>query len=64
MMLKKMMDRFNHRQGLIPVRGVSAISKLDEFGLGHPACDAPNLFERTVLIIETLNGQQGAYDGG
>ena len=64
MMLKKMMDRFNHRQGLIPVRGVSAISELDEFGLRHPACDAPNLFDRTVPINDPPTRQHGADDHG
>jgi len=57
MMLKKMVDRFNHPLCLVTVGGMPAIRQFDEFGLGHPACNTSNLFERTVLIIETLNGQ-------
>jgi len=57
MMLKKTMDRFNHGLRLIAVGGMSAIWQLDEFGLGHPACDTSDLFERTVFVIQTLDGQ-------
>jgi len=57
MVLKKMMDLFNYPLCLVTVGGMSAIWQFDELGLGRSARDSSNLFERTVLIIEALNGQ-------
>jgi hypothetical protein len=57
MMLKKMIDRFYHPLCFVTVGGMSAIWQFDELGLGRSARDSSNLFERTVLIIEALNGQ-------
>jgi len=57
MVLKKMMDLFNYPLCLVTVGGMSAIWQFDEFSLVRSARDSSNLFERTVLIIEALNGQ-------
>jgi hypothetical protein len=52
-------NSFENLLGLIPMRRMAAIREVQQFDVSRRMGDAADLFQRAVLVVCALNGEDG-----